>query len=428
MTNRLFSFIGIGKYKPCIYEMGGLKASETPFVQFALLELLEAQGHVIDELVIFATDVARLENGAVFKREFRESGKDTPYRFVRLQGNVTADRTWDFFDSIYEEIGEKDRIFVDISHGFRSFPLTVIPILQYAKQLKKIEIGGIYYGNFEAKTVAKEDKIIAPIDDLTDLLAFLDWSYAINVFVSTGDAKKLVELAEAAELSQPEPLQSGFRSKRLAKTMQNFSRALETCRAVSSIKQAQRVKANIAEATEDPVGYHKPLANLFHIVAEKMAPFSGDPIMDPYYAIHWCIEHGLTQQAYTMLYEHIITTLCLALRVDSLDKGTRNAVTGGIGVTIDRKPENSWYYRNADEKRLMKHTKELLQADKNVISTIESLREFRHDLNHAEYRAGASRPHTFENKIREIANNLEPFFRDIQKRLKAHPETAAGKA
>ena len=75
---------------------------------------------------------------------------------------------------------------------------------------------------------------------------------------------------------------------------------------------------------DDPVAYSQPLVNLFHKVAEKWSVYY-DKVMDPSYAVTWCIEHGMIQQAYTLLEEHVTTAFCLMLGVDDNKRNTRGS-------------------------------------------------------------------------------------------------------
>lgn len=422
MKTKLFSFVGIGAYKLCAYEWGKKYSKETLFAQVALTELLQLSGVDLDEVVIFATEAAKEKYEILLGEELELFKPKVDYRFVSLADKVTADKIWEFFDEIYKEIDDEDCIFFDITHGFRSFPLAVVPILQYARELKRIEIGGIFYGNYEARW-EEGNKQVAPMDDLSDLLSFLDWSYGINTFLSTGNAQKLVELAGKEDLRRTKLSgQHSFQSKDVAQTLQNFNRYIETCRASLLIDQAQKVKSSISEAIKDLSNYQTPLANLFNKLEDKMSVFVGDPITDPFYSIIWSIEHGLTQQAYTMLFEHVITTICLLLNANAEDFDTREAVRGGIAVTISKKPEEEWIFNGDDAKELIVQTKSALESFDGIIDCMQSLRDLRHDINHAGFNTQPSKVVTIETEIRKLAIGFKPFFQQAQKILKCRAQ------
>ena len=64
----------------------------------------------------------------------------------------------------------------------------------------------------------------------------------------------------------------------------------------------------------------------------KISAFTGDPVLDPFYAVKWCIEHDYIQQAYILLSEHVITVFCKLLAVDDQSFECREAVRRGIRI------------------------------------------------------------------------------------------------
>ncbi len=413
--NRLFSFIGTGRCLPCRYFKGEHVAQETPVVQLALLELLQKEGHEIHEVVVFATDIAREKNGELLINEFQEKEVKTPYKLIPVVGSVTGDNIWDLFETVYNEIQTGDTIYFDITHGFRSFPLAVLPMLHYSRELKKIDVGGIYYGNLEAGSTI-EGVIHAPLDELTDVLSFLEWTYGINTFLKTGSAEVISRLVN--EEKKKNPLVSNCNTK-VANSMQKFNRALETCRGISFQENAEELKAIVREAAQDTTGYHKLLKNLFNELDEKMAVFTSDKVMDPFYAVKWCIDHGLTQQAYTLLNEHVITALCLLLNENCEDKNTRQIVSRAIHIISNKDTRDSYEPSSEREGEIIKRTRALLGPHPEVISCLNTLKTYRNDLNHAEHVDSPAPSQRFEIKIREIVVTLEPYFRYIQSTQKA---------
>lgn len=425
MKTKLLSFVGTGRYEFCTYEYSGIRSQPTKFAQVALTELLVSQEVDVDEILVFVTDAAWEKHGAELGEELKQFEPDVQHRFVPIADKVTAERIWSFFDEIYKEIGENERIFFDITHGFRSYPLTVVPILQYARELNQIKIGGIFYGNYEASWKEEPEQLVAPMDNLTDLISFLDWSYAINTFIDTGNANQLAKLSEQEDLKvfRAEGQTRTTESRRLTDSMVKFNSYMETCRAQEVVNAGQAIKQHLLEAMENTVAYHKPLRSLLHKVEEKMKLFTGDVIMDQYYAALWCIEHGLSQQAYTLLQEHVITSVSLLLGLDINDLDSRMAISRGIAVTSKKKPKNKWRC-NEEERRIMEQTNILLKPFEDMLKDINKLGNFRNDMNHAGYRRGPSTPEKFEAQLKVIAKNLEPLFRHIQETLQSKSESA----
>ena len=99
----------------------------------ALLELLPKVGHPIEELVVFATEEARAAHEASLRNDSAE-GAAVSLRFVPIVDKVTECTIWEFFRQVYDTTDEKDTIYFDITHGFRSLPLAVLSILHYARR------------------------------------------------------------------------------------------------------------------------------------------------------------------------------------------------------------------------------------------------------------------------------------------------------
>ena len=88
---------------------------------------------------------------------------------------------WDTFNKILDEINDDDQIIFDITHGFRSTPMQILVVLNYAKVIKKnVKIKGIYYGAFENRDNVTN---IAPIFDLSNYDEILDWTAAADSFI-----------------------------------------------------------------------------------------------------------------------------------------------------------------------------------------------------------------------------------------------------
>ena len=81
---------------------------------------------------------------ASLRNEILQKGAAVSLRFVPIVDKVTECTIWEFFRQVYDTIDEKDTIYFDITHGFRSLPLAVLSILHYARELKSIEIGKVY--------------------------------------------------------------------------------------------------------------------------------------------------------------------------------------------------------------------------------------------------------------------------------------------
>jgi CRISPR-associated DxTHG motif protein len=65
-----------------------------------------------------------------------------------------------------QELKTKDKLYLDITHGFRYLPMLLLVLSNFAKKTKNIAVSHISYGNFEARSIETK---IAPFVDLFPL-------------------------------------------------------------------------------------------------------------------------------------------------------------------------------------------------------------------------------------------------------------------
>ena len=183
------SILGTGNYKPCSYRQGDFTSTETRFIQEATLDFLRAHSEwsVTDAAYIFLTPTARIANWQAVPVDSRTgspkdyagleptlSQMDLPFPVepVEISEEGDEEAIWSVFRSIYDQIREGDRLYIDITHSFRYLPMLLLVLTNYAKELKGAEVVSITYGNWEVKTEIK------PIVDLGALIELQDWTVA----------------------------------------------------------------------------------------------------------------------------------------------------------------------------------------------------------------------------------------------------------
>lgn len=408
---KLYSVLGTGKYELGRYHLQHYQSQDTRFAPLAILDILSAKGIEIDEVVVFSTKEAYETNGDLLYDELKAKNLTLSVRFVSVVEKLTQETIWEFFSQIYDEITEGEQVYFDITHGFRSFPMAVIPILYYARELKEIQIGGLFYGNYEAR-VQEENIFRAPLDDLTDLLSFLDWTQGIISFLESGDASRMIKLtAKGSDISEGGI--SNIASENLARSMQRFSSDLSTCRGRTFPQHAKELQKSISHARKSPEDYQEPLVGLLDKVANKLAPFEGDAIMDGFYAVIWSIEHKLIQQACTMLYEHVITTICFLVDVDPNSSFPRKAVIRGIYVVNWNIPESRWHYNSDKQRNIIADTVHILKRFRYLDKHLRDLSKLRNSMSHAEATDRTLiTPIEFTRDVERLAMELKPFFEE----------------
>jgi len=110
-------------------------------------------------------------------------------------------RNFDIFMQIAAGLEEGDEIYLDITHSFRSIPLFMYLMLDFIKTLntKQIEIGGIYYGMFEAKG---EFDGYTPVVDLGPLFKISQWIKGAYDFITYGNGYMIASLLDDKEMAE----------------------------------------------------------------------------------------------------------------------------------------------------------------------------------------------------------------------------------
>ena len=211
MANKLLTFLGTNDYIECNYylENPSNKIKNCRFVQSALVQLLCNTWNRTDYIIVFATKEAKKVNYDT-PNKYKKPGLNTTLTQLNLRSQIkqvsipegkNIDELWKIFEIVLNEIQEQDNIIFDITHSFRSLPIVLIIILNYAKVLKNIKLVGIYYGAIESlgpidklRNMDIESRNV-PIFNLTKFISVLDWAIAIKRFLDTGDANLMSCLA-----------------------------------------------------------------------------------------------------------------------------------------------------------------------------------------------------------------------------------------
>jgi len=219
MPHTLITFLGKGQkqeggYRQTTYRFSSGNQRTTPYFGLALLEELSAYSSPVDHLLVLGTSSSiwdallleemrdntlwgelsgHVEKGTVddafLARVATDVQKSMQQR--KLTGRITL-RTIPFARDDQEQtailqqmadcVHDGDTVSLDITHGFRSLPMLGLVSAMFLKQIKQIQIGGIYYGAWEMA-----ESGIAPVIRLDGLLSLLEWLGAISAFHASGD-------------------------------------------------------------------------------------------------------------------------------------------------------------------------------------------------------------------------------------------------
>lgn len=441
MARKIFiSVLGTGFYKPCIY---GQTNVETRFIQVATLLHINAREWSNDDAgYIFLTDGARSANWEIAgnKRKNHQNKIEEDYQSLKpsidklelpfqvndihIPEGKNEDEMWEIFSTIFDVINEGDELYIDLTHGYRYLPMLVLVLTNYAKFLKKVNVKSLTYGGFEAPT--KEG--IKPIMDLLPIAALQDWTNAAAAF-QNGNASQLAKLTTSElrpilrDHTRPEqPLALALRF--VVENLEKVTSEMQTCRGLS-IEKACSIKTLKKHLDNMHDVIIKPVEPIIDKVKEEFVDFNENPdVKNGFVAAKWCINHGLYQQATTMLQESVVSYFCNLYNqyiIDcSLIEDKRSIISSALNILADKMPENEWQLNKPEHLSLLKDVVEafnenqeayMVQCDNGKREHISVVYKnlasgLRNDVNHNGMRNNPLSPNKIKNKTEDFYNRI----------------------
>ena len=429
MARKVFiSFLGASNYGECIYVVGNpteFKSRPTRFIQTATLELLHARDwSENDTALILLTKTAEkknwIDNGhgdgkMGLKQEL--DNMQLPFSLTpvgQLPDGNTEEEIWQIFERIFEKIEDGDELYFDLTHGFRYLPMLVLVMGNYAKFLKGANVKSISYGNFEGRDREKNE---AQIVDMTSLTTIQDWTFAAADFIKNGNADRFKELASSNVTAIAKGEKQGDRDDAkqlndLASSLQSVTSDFQTCRGINILK-GRNISRLIKQLNDLDASAMVPFYSILNPIIGKLkeafSTFSSSHtdqsrnIENGFEAARWCLDHGLLQQAITILQENIVSYFCYKYQLDISDnKEKRSKVNTAFkfianGTSIEEKDKIETESRSDSELEKLIHDE--LITDKTYNAQFSNLSNFRNDINHCGMRKEANKASTIKNRI-----------------------------
>jgi CRISPR-associated DxTHG motif protein len=354
-----FSFLGTNDYVPLRYGLGDkfTTSQRERFVQAAILQYLRSVEDEPQRVVTALTKVARNKHWEALSSRFEQLGfRPEP---VDIPDGKSEEELWAIFARIGACLGEKDRVVLDLTHGFRTLPVTSVLALSFFRHALSLDHVQVYYGAAEAlgdlqslrkKPEEEIERLVAPIFDLTPMYALPDWSEAVAEWQRTGRADGILErvtpytkaLRREMQAQAPQALTG------LPKKLQLLGDALTLVRQDQVAKAASDVVTALDRASQEIDG-HARLEPLRHVlgqvrgsVARLKASYGSWADLSDDYLYHqldiacWLGDHKRVVEAFSVLRE--LVTSC-AVRI---------AVSAGIGTVGDAPPSDKRFRGEVD--------------------------------------------------------------------------------
>lgn len=422
MGKKFLSFLGTTDYKKCCYKCGDYEDS-SKFIQKALIDMLCKEWCKDDTAVIFITDTAEKlnwSNASDETRRLKQELMDSKIgvKSVSIPECKNEDEIWEMFDILLDQIDENDEIIFDMTHSFRSIPMLALVVLNYAKVLKNIKIKGIYYGAYEARKI--EDGIEkAPVFDMTPLNEMLEWSQAVNSFLSYGNSSQLKNLCSGVLLNKlREKDKMAIEINNFIKMLYDFTNDIYTCRGLYKDEKGwnkksagcayKSMKEDLKIIKKSNNTLVRPLIPLFEKIDERTSEFEkGDNFKAGMAMVKWSIDNNFTQQAYTGFDETLKTYICLKYGLDETDRECREEIAAkALRIKSQDKKEDEWDVKEENRAIIKKIVSEMDDELKKITNRVT---QRRNDINHFGFNDSPGEYDKLNKDIRELYEEFKEY-------------------
>ncbi|HQL05460.1 MAG TPA: TIGR02221 family CRISPR-associated protein [Treponemataceae bacterium] len=405
MPKKFISFLGTGNYQPCMYTLNNRKSKSVYFIQEALIDFVCNDFEKEDSLVFFLSSDARSKNWSHLHTNLCDKKLKAPILDISIPDSKTEAGIWDLFNVIFTSLDENDSIIFDLTHSFRFLPMLCFSVLHYASFLKNISVEGVYYGAWETRDIETSE---APIFNLTDSFTLMQWANAADVFTNYGISGKINTLVKKTA-------KDFHGTSSLADKLKNIEITMSTVRG-SEIQEGKvftdcREKIKILR---DENIYQPALKPLLDVIENKISRFSENSNLNFLYAAQWYIKHNMTQQAFTIMEEGIITYLIEKFSGDFRDLEQREACSSSINHAFNTviKNDSEWNESTSEQKH-RKLTADIfiyVSMNRELLVLFNKLVANRNDINHAGYKSNISKGNTLLKTAENIFTNLQELF------------------
>lgn len=423
MPRKVFiSFLGISNYASTRYGTSTdipTTLPETRFVQEAIARKYCSKFGEEDRIFILTTEMAlkNWEDGEHVNWKSKETKfhHGLEHQLVELDLNCSisnvdvpsgenTDEIWRIFQITFDLLNEGDRVYFDITHGFRSLPMLSIVLLNYAKFLKGIIVEGIYYGAYENR--AEQDGIeVAPIWDLTDFAKLQDWANNANVFLNTGNAFSLTEQIQ------------GYEYRAIKEGLENFTNMTFGNRGMDIFEG--KVMVGLKEALSKPINPSDPAYRALNPILAKIKTqfdeYEDKSVFNGFLAARWCIQNGLVQQAATILEEFVISFVLVEIgyTTEMQNSSVRTFVSAAVTTSPDNFDKTRFHGLPAEfDMDIALEAINNLPNKKKLGKALNQLKNsIRNDISHAGFRPNPRTFDSFKGSLVKRYNELRRYFK-----------------
>jgi len=310
MASVYLSFLGLGQfnkdrkvyeYTPTVYELNGKESGKTQFVQAAEIELLGSD--CFDKVIIVSTKLSHDTHFESLKHRLMDIGVIEDKIFnLQIGDSMTPESQWEGFEKILSHINKRDRLTIDLTHGFRASSIILSAAINFLQKAKAIQLMAVYYGAFE------KNRQLAPIIDMKDFYIINEWAEGVSRLIEDADARKLGQVAELSPVNYVQDLND----KQIAKAFDDLTNCVRNVDVNNVTQKANSAITLVVEKLKNATGIGKILLETVYdkfVDLTTQEPVSGvydkEYFLLQYKITKMLLEHKLFMQAYTVMRELI---------------------------------------------------------------------------------------------------------------------------
>ncbi|MCI8838200.1 MAG: hypothetical protein HFG74_09080 [Hungatella sp.] len=415
MGIHFITVLGTSLYTNCIYEIQEENFQwNTSYAQLAVLKYIESTGGKCDRITVFVTEKSEKQNWVT--REYTKSDQrilekrqvevkegevktglyemmraefpDADIKGVRIKEGRNAEEINEIFEAMYNAILPEETIYFDFTHGLRNIPMQALTVIHYAKTLKNILVGGMYYGAFELGETKEDGILHVNLLDMSACSGILDWTGAAESFIKSGSSNQIRTLYK----NRVRPGREQQYSTKTLDRLCDLTNCLNTSRgkvggsAKGSIQTAyDYFKSNYDKMRScDHQISEMPLLRLFDKIEADVNMFGRvccqvkedkkivmKNTAAGMAAVEWAILKGLTQQGFTALEETIKTYICEAYETPVEEELVRDTIVGRTikFMAAQYNDARRKQRKSAESERLLPDIEKLIKGRREELET-----------------------------------------------------------
>ncbi|MBD2137688.1 TIGR02221 family CRISPR-associated protein [Anabaena sp. FACHB-1237] len=406
---KAISFLGFNKrgYQETTY-LNPIASGEykTKFIQQALVEFYKPE-----TLYVLLTDTAAKgipdneteSSWTTLQNKLADKVDLQPIMNIP-EGHTTSD-IWKLFQMLTDCLQDGDRVLFDITNGFRSLPVLALIAVSYLRVVRQVQIEGLIYGAFDAKS--NDNK--TPIFDLLPIVSLLEWTTATDQFLKTGNAQALAGLLHNGDPSTED----------LANNIDKIAQGLQLLRPIDVMQQSALLPEKITTASSTISQSLPPFTTLLKRVENDYGKFAlkspteytispQSSLIRQLRMVEWYAEKGQIVQALSIAREWLPSLLCYHFNIDpQVERPNRSEMelllNGGTG---QKDSQGNRYISPYLEQYKASIPQEKRTQLSNLWSNTYRLANLRNDVLHAGFRKNPQGAEYIIQQTKQIVEEL----------------------